>query len=378
MSSLEKALEPQTTLARSKSRDKGKQRLVADPSVGSRDMANVIRKFTVYKESTDLYALLAPPKALKLNWKQPCDPEWMLKMSSLCFDFAELAPNSKLKGSKLREAISLLLEKGDVTNSTNKDKRSFVDSCDLMIRIAMQQFRHAKSDLGKRDQLFKRLPKAHSARIKLVLDSILLPRDFQESSDEEGDVSFWQPEKNEADPENSKDPKALVLAVPDVLAVLADPASSSKPDPTEYDTEAFQQMFNEAVPRTPTGPSKAKVGFSPGDAYAQSPSFQVGSATFKITPTSLPDKDVGLPDKPPNKPPLKRPSSAEIPTETQAKAQAKSSEVNDESLLSEAMGFAPAPKKKAKIMKKPSASASPRAPTMKRPASAGPSQPVED
>ena len=86
-------------------------------------------------------------------------------MGSLCFDFAELAPNSKLKGSKLREAISLLLEKGDVTNSTNKDKRSFVDSCDLMIRIAMQQFRHAKNDLGKRDQLFTRLPKAHRASV---------------------------------------------------------------------------------------------------------------------------------------------------------------------------------------------------------------------
>ena len=309
----------------------------------------------MYKESTDRYALLAPPKALKLNWKQPCDPEWMLKMSSLCFDFAELAPNSKLKGSKLRETISLLLEKGDVTNSTNKDKRSFVDSCDLMIRIAMQQFRHAISDLGKRDQLFKRLPKAHSARIKLVLDSIWLPRDFQESSDEEGDVSLQF--------------LMFLLFLPILLAL-----QSLIPRSTTLRPSNKCSMKQCRAPRRDL--PKPRLDSAQVILMLRAQAFRQAQLLSKLPQHPCQTRTLGCQTSLQTS--LRSSGHLQLRFPLRPRRRPRRSPARSTMSLSFQRLWVLRLLLRAKIMKKPSASASPRAPTMKRPASAGPSQPVED
>eukprot|EP00435_Cladocopium_sp_Y103_P037722 s1962_g10.t1 len=150
----------------------------------------VIRNFMDAKQSKDLYALLSPPKAHRLSWKAPPDPNWMCKVSTICYDFAEIAPNSKLAGKKVREAIAFLMERDEIKNSTQKNDQGFRDLCDLTIRVAMAKFRDIKKEINKRDLLLRRMDKEDQCRIKLVLDRILLPKEYVESSEEEGDMSL--------------------------------------------------------------------------------------------------------------------------------------------------------------------------------------------
>ena len=45
------------------------------------------------------------------------------KMASMAFDFAQVAPNSKQSGKKMREAINkLIMDSGEVKNTTRTGK----------------------------------------------------------------------------------------------------------------------------------------------------------------------------------------------------------------------------------------------------------------
>ena len=96
------SIEQQGRLNKATSKEKclSKPRLVADPTVGTRDLVQVLRSFLSHKGTTDLHSLVTPGKYTKMSWKSPLDGEWLEKIASMAFDFAQVAPNSKLSGKK--------------------------------------------------------------------------------------------------------------------------------------------------------------------------------------------------------------------------------------------------------------------------------------
>ena len=328
MSSLDVALEQQSNAAKTKLKERaGKSRLVADSSTGVRDIQNVLRNFLTYKETSDLHALISPGKFVKLTWKSQPDPEYMVKMANLCYDLAAIAPNSKLAGKKIREALQKLLDLGEVRNTTERENKSFIDNSDLLIRIAMGMFRSLKHDLTKREQVLRRIGNPDSNKIKLVLERLILPKDYDGAvSDCEEDATAWA---TAADSGGSRSDLALQ-------------------DAQDFDISEFEKISSNqleplphAAPATPTkGPTSSNsVGFSP-DASKTEPQgrFTGSSASFRMSRLEL---------GPPS--PVKRKLNL------------------DEKLLCEAEGHIPkkaVPKSKAGPIKK--------RPSMKRPASSLP------
>ena len=380
MSNLDAAIEQQGRLSKATSKDKNlsKPRLVADPTVGTRDLVQVLRSFLSHKGTTDLHSLVTPGKYTKISWKSPLDGEWLEKMASMAFDFAQVAPNSKLSGKKMREAISQLMDSGEVKNTTAKDRKTFVDSLDLTIRMAMAQYRQAKADLSKREIMLKRLSKDGSQRIKMVLDRLLLPKDYvpEDESDEDAEVK-----RTGLDSETSSQ---LVLASPeDVVhasgSVHAAPSSSCDVD--DYNLEFFSSVAATPLAKAPATPPRAPsksgvVGFSPGEdfrshrssgsvGFGLSSNHELGSEncekTGKITPKSLDQQFSKVSSN------VSKPESANPKTKTHE----RQGELKDDDLLLEAEKHVPQksmPKpEKSKAKKKPAAASSS---CKKRPASA--------
>ena len=331
-----------------------------------------------HKGTTDLHSLVTPGKYTKISWKSPLDGEWLEKMASMAFDFAQVAPNSKLSGKKMREAISQLMDSGEVKNTTAKDRKTFVDSLDLTIRMAMAQYRQAKADLSKREIMLKRLSKDGSQRIKMVLDRLLLPKDYvpEDESDEDAEVKCTG-----LDSESSQ----LVLASPeDVVhassSVHAAPSSSCD-FLDDYNLDFFNSVAATPPAKAPATPPRAPsksgvVGFSPADdfrshrssgsvGFAMSSNHELGSEncekTGKITPKSLDQQFSKVSSN------LSKPESAH-PT---SKTHERQGELKDDDLLLEAEKHVPQksmPKpEKSKAKKKPAAASSS---CKKRPASA--------
>ena len=306
----------------------GISRLVADSSTGVREIQNALRNFLAYKESTDLHSLISPGKYAKLSWKSQPDPEYMVKLANLCYDLADVAPNSKLAGKKVREALQKILDLGEIRNTTERENKSFIDNSDLLIRTAMGMFRSLKRDLIKREQVLRRMGKPDSNKIKLVLERLILPKDYDGGvSDGEEDATAWA---TAADGGVSRSDLALPLQ------------DAQELDISEFEKIASKELqpLPHAAPATPTkGPTSSNsVGFSP-DASKSEPQGRVSgsSASFRMSRLEL---------GPPS--PVKR--KLEL----------------DEKLLCEAEGHIPkkaAPKSEAGPMKRP---------TMKRPASSPP------
>ncbi|CAK9009178.1 Uncharacterized protein SCF082_LOCUS10202, partial [Durusdinium trenchii] len=236
MSSLDVALEQQSNAAKTKLKERaGKSRLVADSSTGVRDIQNVLRNFLTYKETSDLHALISPGKFVKLTWKSQPDPEYMVKMANLCYDLAAIAPNSKLAGKK-----------------SGKLCKSFLT-------------------------LVKRIGSPDSNKIKLVLERLILPTDYDGGvSDGEEDATAWAA----ADGGGSRSDLALPLQ-----------------DAQDFDISEFEkissnqlQPLTHAAPATPTkGPTSSNsVGFSP-DASKTEPQgrFTGSSASFRVSRLEL-------------------------------------------------------------------------------------------
>lgn len=352
-SKLDQAMAAQGSMVTNK-KNKTKPRLVADPRVSASEIADVLRKFLSYKETTDIHAVLCPSKVLKLDWKHGLDPDWIVKCCALAYDLAELCPNSKLRGTKVREAIKTLLTSGEVRNSTGRSEKTFIDTCDMMIRVVMGQFRTMKASLDKREQVLRKVPKESAARIKLVLDRLLLPQEFQNSEDEdEEEVVIWGNEKKD-------DGFQLVPVEP-----VQDPASSAKPyalktqpenDSYDIDIDFFKDIAEAPpAPITPDRkPAGATSGFSPSDNQGlQKPSrISSGSVGFAMK-EEVEDVKVKSP----------RPAA-------RTKVNPKAETLTDDALLAEATKYvSSAVQKKGgkKVLKKPSTMSKP---TMKRPAAA--------
>ena len=180
--------------------DKTKPRLQADPSVGVTDLVEVIRGFCAYRGSTDLSSLICSSSNI-LSWKTKPEPDFLLKVSGLVYELALLAPTTKLSGKKLRLALDKLFEGREIRNTTGKDTETFLDNCDVTIRIALAQYRLCKQNVAQRETVTKRLSKRDQIRLTQVLNRFHLPEAAYAAneSEEEGQVDQWNPSRKVAD-----------------------------------------------------------------------------------------------------------------------------------------------------------------------------------
>ena len=170
-----------------------KPRLIADPSVSVTELMKVLRVFVNQKDCNDILSLVVPAGHRTFSWKTAVDPSWLQKMSSLVFDILAIAPNSKVQGKKLELALKKLLDCGDLKNQSKRDDKTYVDSVNQLIRIALSQFRTLKTDLTKRDMCFKRLSSKEKKGFNLILERLQLPSDYENhQSDEEQEVSCME------------------------------------------------------------------------------------------------------------------------------------------------------------------------------------------
>ena len=132
-----------------------KPRLIADPSVSVTELIKILRVFVNQKDCKDILSLVVPAGHRTFSWKTAVDPSWLQKMSSLVFDILAIAPNSKVQGKKLEGALKKMMVEGDLKNESKRDDKTYVDSVNQLIRIALSQFRTLKTDITKRDMFQK-------------------------------------------------------------------------------------------------------------------------------------------------------------------------------------------------------------------------------
>lgn len=349
-----------------------KPRLVADPMTSVADLMGILRIFLNHKETTDLHSCIAPPRVLKLDWKTYPDGDWLVKLSSLAFDFSKVAQNTKVHGKKLREAILKMVNAGEIKNTTRHDMKTFVDTCDLMLRIGMSMYRQLKSDLHKRDLVLKRLDSTGQRRLKLVLDQFLLPSSYsgeeelENQSDDESqgmqEVKFGQ--------ENLAGGQLAMVPVSDQPS-----PRTPKPSPTEAmrmcENDSLDTSFFDSINQMEDSPVKENATtFAPKEVDSKRLSYE--GASFRFTGEDLfREMDMDMGDEKDEKiqpgsskdtkPQETQGSKAKKPQDGSSSKENKNvTKLSDDHLLREALQHVPT---KAQVMKRPGAA-------LKRPASA--------
>ena len=337
MSNLDALVERDATMNKAMRMERtSKPRLIADPGVSVSDLMKIIRDYVVLKDCKDVLSLVVPAGHRTFSWKTAVDPNWLLRMSSLVFDFLAVAPNSKVQGKKLELALKKMLECGDLKNDTKRDDKAYIDSVNQLIRNSLSQFRTLKMDISKRELCYKKLTTKERKGFNLILDRIQLPADYENQlSDEEQEVSCME-SKPSAD--------SLVLS----------------PEPSlDDDAEtAFAKILEDPplpAPCTPPrGFTKEMAGFKSDDVRAAKKlSLQAVGMRFVDSP-----HQPSIPDVPKKK--------QKTDESYNSKSGLGPSKLEDE-ILNEALNHVPKeadPKAKAtKVFKRPS--------MMKRPSAAG-------
>ena len=149
--------------------------MVADPSVGVRDIANCITTWVTTSMNTDLFLLLKPPEGLVMSWKSSPQAEWLSKVSSLFVLLAQICPNTVLTSKKVMAAIKSLREGNTITSSCHKKGEDFDDWCDQAVRIVFAQFREVKRNPLALARVQKRCSSEQWNNISCVLEKIKVP-----------------------------------------------------------------------------------------------------------------------------------------------------------------------------------------------------------
>ena len=248
---------------RSRSDRLSKPRLVADPGTTHKDIMDAVRNFLNAKDTKDLASLVVPHGLRVMKWNSTVDSDWLLKVAPLVYDILSFAANSKISGKKTGEALRKLLVGSEIKNSTNKSDKDFVDHINMLIRIALSQYRIIKVDLKEREKTMRRLEKPDKTRFNLILEKMQLPADFEvEETDDEKDVPLMSPPVSKSDSRDS-------LAVVPYTSEAPNPkASSSVPG---FDlSHLFEDVLTGCVaPGTPEASStqrtKESIGFTSGE-----------------------------------------------------------------------------------------------------------------
>lgn len=308
-----------------------------------------IRNFVLFKDCKDLQSLITPSGYRSISWNTAPDGDWLLRMASLAYDLLQIAPNTKIGGKKLTDAIKKLLETGDVTNGSGRDAGKFTDLCSLLIRICLAQFRVLKRDMTKRSIVFRRLEKEDRTRFILILERIQLPAEFDDQSDDEQDMEV--PCFN---PKPAKEDESLSSAVAIVPFGTGQGDSQASMD---FDISAFGRVLAEEPPLpAPSTPPPAKgsnafisqVSFASAEERSRKRKVQEGVG-FKLSPR--------VQDSPPPAPAKQKRDGQDVDIP-----------VSDDDLLQAALDHVPKASSVAKVLKRPSANMKRPSSSMKRPA----------
>ena len=249
-----------------------KPRLVADPSVSAKEIMGAIRIFVNAKETKDLYSLVVPGGFRTMSWQSQVDSDWLLKVAPLCFDILEFAPNSKLQGKKVGEALKKLLDGGDIINASKKDEKTFIDTCSTLMRIALAQFRTLKIDIQKRESVLRKLVTMDKKRIFHIIERMQLPPMYDDTNtDDEHEVELGtSSSKLKPVP---REEMALVAA--DQSMTMTHLSSSGSKDKLDTSMDVFEDVLagksSQSVfaPRTPPDSgsnfSRSVAGFESGE-----------------------------------------------------------------------------------------------------------------
>ena len=201
-----------------------KPRLTADPTVGTGEIQDVIRKYLKVRNTKDLWSVIQPgPSGPRCyNFKTRPNAEWLIATCDLCYDLLDLAHNTKLSSKKTQLALSKLITSGEVVNDTKKTDSDLVDTMDQTVRILLSMWREVKQCAEKRSCVLRRLSSSEQAKCHLILNKIKLPGSFEEDEEENSapevmlsipPPSTWTNTQHAIDKDKSKDKnkRSLVL-----------------------------------------------------------------------------------------------------------------------------------------------------------------------
>eukprot|EP00438_Fugacium_kawagutii_P028813 Skav222869 [mRNA] locus=scaffold2201:367669:368988:+ [translate_table: standard] len=338
----EKLLEDQALQQRAKLRN------VADPLISVEQIQSAFSGFMSHKKSNDLWRLVSPPASLsQVTWQSPPSGPWMIKVAHLAFDIFQFAPNTKLLGVKVKQALhALLLQKNLSLPQNMGSTETVLDKIDLCLRIVLNQFKETKLKPNWKSKLYRSMPRDDQIILDMVLEKIQLPQDgFSGSSGSQmGSL------QGEEDLGGSLD--LVPLPAPEPLLALQDgsPESSTTQAPLKrlknLVPEAVDQVMGEApkifdkilkgtsqffkqlsvapaVPAASVPKSKAGTGFDSDEEllqaaqqFAPKPALSQGKPS-KQAPTAMAKAPKKKKAKTKAKAPAKKPQA-------KAKAKAKS------------------------------------------------------
>lgn len=157
-------------------------RLTADARVSVKHFEELIHMACTWKNEKDLHSLICPPPSSPktISWSTQPVAEWMVKASGIIYDYVVLAPNTKIWQVRHAQALKNLVQDGRIQNKAGVSNENYVDNCDILIRILLGMFRDVKKHAKVYDRVMSKLGKDGQRRMKLVLDAITLPADFEQ------------------------------------------------------------------------------------------------------------------------------------------------------------------------------------------------------
>lgn len=166
-------LEEQAVQQRSKVRN------VADPLISVEQIQSALSVFMGHKKSHDLWRLLAPPASMcQVSWQSPPSGPWMIKVANLAYDVFHFAPNTKLQGTKVKQALhALLLQKNLVLPQNMGSVENVLDKIDLSLRMVLNQFKETKLKPSWKAKLFRSMARDDQILLDMVLERVQLPQD---------------------------------------------------------------------------------------------------------------------------------------------------------------------------------------------------------
>ena len=114
----------------------------------------------------------------------------MVKLAPILFQLAEIAPNTKILGTKMRTALIILWKQKSLTRAEkNLTENDAFDRIDTAVRVVFSMFRTIKDGLDEKLRIFRHLSGEEIHKLQLALDKIQLPakgtcEDAEEDADE--------------------------------------------------------------------------------------------------------------------------------------------------------------------------------------------------
>ena len=254
-------------------------RLVADKGISVASIQSILSEYMRYKESPDLWCLVAPPPTgpQTFGWQTNPSGDWLCKTAALLYDLVGLAPNTKLQSIKLWKCLKSMYLNKELHLDTKKGYSvdDWLDKLDLTIRILLNMIRCLKCNEGQRLKVQKSMTSKDWSRVEHVLERVQLPPELLAASslcqDEDEDVSSLK-----------------TISVHNEHAAASGIASSAAECPAPCGRESAAAGSLALVPASPKLEQKRKMGASHNSLGPLPAVFQkhLEASSGAVTPVS--------------------------------------------------------------------------------------------